>query len=381
MPRPAKSRAAQSDTIQVECECGKRIKAPASAAGKSAKCPACGEKIRIPADEPEPEAPRERRSGGARGRRQTESRPRSGEREAPGRKPRRRGRSSRGKGGPPWALIGAGGGALVLLLIGLMLRGGETPSAVVDRFLTAGMNADWETAKACLIESERSDTRWTDPKQNDKAKSVSWSFGSVSIEGDKALVNTTLKRGDKSDKFPFILQREGGAWKISMAQSVVAALKGQTQLEKATVAAGGGIAGRALVEPLAGEALAGEAFPKELRGLKRRGRDLSGPMKMTVDGKAFTSAAVAANYASDDGAQTIDIGIDDLGTLSGNMLQMQYGWHDTAKEKVGGHPAKVQNDILYVMINQRWVISVGGSALDAEGRKQVFAGLNLAHLR
>src|SRR5260221_9789673 len=34
--------ASASNVISVTCDCGKRLKAPASAAGKRARCPACG---------------------------------------------------------------------------------------------------------------------------------------------------------------------------------------------------------------------------------------------------------------------------------------------------------------------------------------------------
>ncbi len=47
-----------SSTITVHCECGKRLKAPASAAGRKAKCPACGKVMLLsapPPPEPEPE--------------------------------------------------------------------------------------------------------------------------------------------------------------------------------------------------------------------------------------------------------------------------------------------------------------------------------------
>ena len=41
-----------TDRITVECKCGKRLKAPASAAGKRAKCPACGNVLTITAPPP-----------------------------------------------------------------------------------------------------------------------------------------------------------------------------------------------------------------------------------------------------------------------------------------------------------------------------------------
>ena len=44
-----------TDHITVQCTCGKRLKAPASAAGKKAKCPKCGSVVRIDAPPPPPE--------------------------------------------------------------------------------------------------------------------------------------------------------------------------------------------------------------------------------------------------------------------------------------------------------------------------------------
>jgi len=40
--------------IVVTCRCGRRLSAPASAAGRQARCPACGEILSIPAPPPEP---------------------------------------------------------------------------------------------------------------------------------------------------------------------------------------------------------------------------------------------------------------------------------------------------------------------------------------
>jgi hypothetical protein len=43
-----------AEHITVECKCGKRLKAPASAVGKKAKCPKCGNVMRIEAPPPPP---------------------------------------------------------------------------------------------------------------------------------------------------------------------------------------------------------------------------------------------------------------------------------------------------------------------------------------
>ncbi|MEA2710998.1 MAG: hypothetical protein QOF78_3599 [Phycisphaerales bacterium] len=46
---------ATSGTISVVCSCGKKLKAPASAAGKKAKCPNCGNVLTVTAPPPPPE--------------------------------------------------------------------------------------------------------------------------------------------------------------------------------------------------------------------------------------------------------------------------------------------------------------------------------------
>jgi hypothetical protein len=46
---------ATGDTISVECACGKRLKAPATAIGRRAKCPACANVLTIEAPPPPPE--------------------------------------------------------------------------------------------------------------------------------------------------------------------------------------------------------------------------------------------------------------------------------------------------------------------------------------
>src|SRR3954453_22236198 len=44
-----------AETISVHCECGKKLKAPATAVGRKAKCPACGNVLVItPPPPPEP---------------------------------------------------------------------------------------------------------------------------------------------------------------------------------------------------------------------------------------------------------------------------------------------------------------------------------------
>src|SRR4051794_11982785 len=45
----------QSSTITVECPCGKRLKAPANAVGRKAKCPKCGNILVVEAPPPPPE--------------------------------------------------------------------------------------------------------------------------------------------------------------------------------------------------------------------------------------------------------------------------------------------------------------------------------------
>src|SRR5262245_37012093 len=47
---------ATGDTISVQCACGKKLKAPASAVGRKAKCPACGNVVTT-APPPPPPAP------------------------------------------------------------------------------------------------------------------------------------------------------------------------------------------------------------------------------------------------------------------------------------------------------------------------------------
>ena len=36
-----------TETISVECPCGKRLKAPATAVGRKAKCPSCGQEFQV----------------------------------------------------------------------------------------------------------------------------------------------------------------------------------------------------------------------------------------------------------------------------------------------------------------------------------------------
>src|SRR5437867_2133715 len=48
---------ASTGQLTVQCSCGKRLKAPASAVGKRAKCPACGNVLTISAAAPSPAAP------------------------------------------------------------------------------------------------------------------------------------------------------------------------------------------------------------------------------------------------------------------------------------------------------------------------------------
>lgn len=43
-------------SIQLTCDCGKRLKAPDELAGKKAKCPSCGRAITVPAEVAAPEA-------------------------------------------------------------------------------------------------------------------------------------------------------------------------------------------------------------------------------------------------------------------------------------------------------------------------------------
>ena len=44
------------DKISVQCACGKKLKAPASAVGRKAKCPACGNVLTIEPPPPPPPA-------------------------------------------------------------------------------------------------------------------------------------------------------------------------------------------------------------------------------------------------------------------------------------------------------------------------------------
>lgn len=46
-----------TDRITVACACGARLKVPAAAAGKRARCPKCGEPFTVPAPEPPPAPP------------------------------------------------------------------------------------------------------------------------------------------------------------------------------------------------------------------------------------------------------------------------------------------------------------------------------------
>ena len=43
-----------SSTITVQCNCGKRLNAPANAVGRKAKCPSCGNVLIVEAPAPEP---------------------------------------------------------------------------------------------------------------------------------------------------------------------------------------------------------------------------------------------------------------------------------------------------------------------------------------
>ncbi len=55
-----------SDRIEVQCACGKRLKVPAAAAGRRAKCPTCGAVFTVPGSKPdqaEPTNPRESDDG------------------------------------------------------------------------------------------------------------------------------------------------------------------------------------------------------------------------------------------------------------------------------------------------------------------------------
>jgi hypothetical protein len=47
-PAPSAPKEAQDQCIRLVCTCGKRMKAPARYAGRSAKCPRCGTRLKIP---------------------------------------------------------------------------------------------------------------------------------------------------------------------------------------------------------------------------------------------------------------------------------------------------------------------------------------------
>lgn len=104
-----------------------------------------------------------------------------------------------------------------------------TPEEVTEKFVKAAMAGDADTAYSLISESSKGEIEDKEELVEGVGEGVSeYSVGKASISGDTAKVATslTLKDLDFEMKFDMVLVKEGGAWKIDLAQT-------QAEMEKA----------------------------------------------------------------------------------------------------------------------------------------------------
>ncbi len=104
-----------------------------------------------------------------------------------------------------------------------------TPEQVVEKFVKAAMAGDADTAYSLISESSKGEIESKEELVEGVGEGVSeYSVGGASISGDTAKVATslTLKDLEFEMEFDMILVKEGGAWKVDLAQT-------QAEMEKA----------------------------------------------------------------------------------------------------------------------------------------------------
>ncbi|NPV58703.1 MAG: DUF4878 domain-containing protein [Actinobacteria bacterium] len=121
-------------------------------------------------------------------------------------------------------------GVAALVVVGCGGGGSsDSPEQVVEKFVKATMAGDADTAYSLISEDSKDEIESKEELVEGVGEGVSdYSVGGASVSGDTAKVATslTLKDIDFEMKFDMILVKEGGAWKIDLAQT-------QTEMEKA----------------------------------------------------------------------------------------------------------------------------------------------------
>ena len=119
------------------------------------------------------------------------------------------------------------------VLFGLVLftacgaKSKSSPIACVETFLSAIAADDKAGAMACLVATERNEQGLSFDK---KGVANGWKLGATTIDGDRATVKADLGEHE----LPLCLRREGDGWRISMHETMRAAIgMGPEDLEKA----------------------------------------------------------------------------------------------------------------------------------------------------
>ncbi len=153
--------------IRIKCSCGKVLRAPDDAAGKKAKCPGCGKVIAIPAsEEPVPEEPPAEETVlcaecGAEVEEGAVVCMQCGYNFDTGQAFQSPPAEPSGRSGPPWKLIGIGGGVLLILVLaigGFMLfRSGDGSDGMGDATARKRAGKGPEQAFQLAVEAAEAD--------------------------------------------------------------------------------------------------------------------------------------------------------------------------------------------------------------------------------
>ena len=119
--------------------------------------------------------------------------------------------------------------AVILAAVGCGGGSSDAPEKVAEEFIKASIDGDADAAYALISKDSTGLVENKEDLVAGMSEGISeYHVGGASIAGDTAKVATslTLKDLDFEMKFDMILVKEGGSWKIDLAQT-------QTEMEKA----------------------------------------------------------------------------------------------------------------------------------------------------
>ncbi|MEW6553777.1 MAG: NTF2-like N-terminal transpeptidase domain-containing protein [Actinomycetota bacterium] len=110
---------------------------------------------------------------------------------------------------------------------GLGCGGADTPEQVADKFVQAMLDEDGDAAWAVVTEASKEGISKEELVEGGSEGIEGYTMGDASVAGDEARVMTsfTLTGLDKPMEFDMVLFKEGGGWKVSLADT-------QTEIEK-----------------------------------------------------------------------------------------------------------------------------------------------------